>query len=192
LRTKFVDVLSAVAPTPTLQGPGVPALLPLFIDDGFVISTLAASLIRLFNSVEHTGAGSDLGVQFYDKFSLRHSIATLLNYLFTLPMHTEAMNHMGGDLALKFINCVINDITFLVDEALSKAQARHFTLSVLFKCVCVFQCIVHQKQVLEEMDAVNNDPARLQQIPNSQLQERHRVEVEVRVVVSLYRSNSIV
>lgn len=40
--------------------------------------------------------GSELGVQFYEKFSVRFAIAVLLNHLFTLSAHRRRMHTYGA------------------------------------------------------------------------------------------------
>ena len=88
-------------------------------------------------------------VQFYDKFNIRHNIAELLEYLWQVPSHRNAWRQVGlitnmfsssstfllpADLFmtlqiakeeekgvyLNFLNFLINDSIYLLDESLNK------------------------------------------------------------------------
>jgi hypothetical protein len=132
LRAKFVEVLCSVAPTPTNHGPGCMELAPFFQTDALMVRHLAPALMRLFSAVEHTGMGSELGVQFYDKFSIRHAISVLLNYTFTLDAHRETIARVSHetDAMVRFINGLLNDLSFLMDDVLSKVSAVYDALAV--------------------------------------------------------------
>ncbi|EIW81074.1 hypothetical protein CONPUDRAFT_55967 [Coniophora puteana RWD-64-598 SS2] len=83
---------------------------------------LMSALMHFYVEVEQTGASS----QFYDKFSERN-IAYILKAIWDNPTHREALDieAKNVDKFVRFINLMINDVTYLMDESLSEmAQIR--------------------------------------------------------------------
>ncbi|KAA3674208.1 ubiquitin conjugation factor E4 B [Paragonimus westermani] len=78
---------------------------------------LISSLIRFYIQVESTGATNE----FYDKFSIRYNIATIFitwwreGFLKSLFIHEAASDEQNF---IKFTNRIINDMSFLLEEAL--------------------------------------------------------------------------
>ncbi|KAL1722762.1 ubiquitin elongating factor core-domain-containing protein [Schizophyllum commune] len=83
---------------------------------------LIPALMHFYIEVEQTGASS----QFYDKFSKR-SIAYVLKYIWDNPVHREALNIEATkiDKFVRFVNLMINDVTYLMDESLSEMTQIH-------------------------------------------------------------------
>ncbi|KAJ7107276.1 ubiquitin elongating factor core-domain-containing protein [Mycena crocata] len=78
---------------------------------------LMPALTRFYIEVEQTGASS----QFYDKFSARRNISYILKVVWNNPTHREALNAEATENVekfVKFVNLMINDVTFLMDESL--------------------------------------------------------------------------
>ena len=123
LRAKLVEVFCGVAEFPTAHGPGCPSLSAQLTSDPFVCQHLMPSLIRLYVDIEHTGSDS----QFYDKFNVRHAIAVLMKFLSDFPPHIARMEEEAADVDLfvRFTNSIINDMIYLLDEALIKAAQLH-------------------------------------------------------------------
>lgn len=63
-------------------------------------------------------------LQFYDKFNIRHNIAELLEYLWQVPSHRNAWRQIAKEeekgVYLNFLNFLINDSIYLLDESLNK------------------------------------------------------------------------
>ncbi|XP_058081023.1 probable ubiquitin conjugation factor E4 isoform X3 [Magnolia sinica] len=61
---------------------------------------------------------------FYDKFNIRHNIAELLEYLWNVPSHCNAWRQIAREeekgVYLNFLNFLINDSIYLLDESLNK------------------------------------------------------------------------
>ncbi|KAF8517435.1 ubiquitin elongating factor core-domain-containing protein [Hysterangium stoloniferum] len=78
---------------------------------------LVSCLITFYIEVESTGTHT----QFYDKFGMRH-IAQIWKVIWTNPIHREALSAQAGDMEkfVKFVNLMMNDVTYLLDEALRK------------------------------------------------------------------------
>ncbi|KAK0221612.1 ubiquitin elongating factor core-domain-containing protein [Armillaria fumosa] len=96
---------------------------------GFLLNThplalkhLMSSLMHFYIEVEQTGASS----QFYDKFSKRN-IASILKVVWNNPVHREALNTEAKnvDKFVRFVNLMINDVTYLMDESLSELTQIH-------------------------------------------------------------------
>ncbi|KAK0464249.1 ubiquitin conjugation factor E4 [Desarmillaria tabescens] len=96
---------------------------------GFLLNThplalkhLMSSLMHFYIEVEQTGASS----QFYDKFSERN-IASILKVVWNNPVHREALNTEAKnvDKFVRFVNLMINDVTYLMDESLSELTQIH-------------------------------------------------------------------
>ncbi|KAG2134372.1 ubiquitin elongating factor core-domain-containing protein [Suillus cothurnatus] len=83
------------------------------------LKNLIPALTHFYIEVEQTGASS----QFYDKFNARRNIAYILKAVWDNPVHRDALNkeaHLSG-----FINLMINDVTYLMDESLSELTQIH-------------------------------------------------------------------
>ncbi|KAI9573523.1 ubiquitin elongating factor core-domain-containing protein [Boletus coccyginus] len=83
---------------------------------------LIPALTHFYIEVEQTGASS----QFYDKFSERN-IAYILKAIWSNPAHRQALNAEALDVEkfVRFINLMINDVTYLMDESLSELTQIH-------------------------------------------------------------------
>lgn len=68
--------------------------------------------------VEHTGANS----QFYDKFNIRYNISQILKKVCIDLQFKEKLIQESSivDFFVKFVNLLMNDTTYLLDESLTK------------------------------------------------------------------------
>ncbi|KAF5369482.1 hypothetical protein D9758_002753 [Tetrapyrgos nigripes] len=84
---------------------------------------LMPALMHFYIEVEQTGASS----QFYDKFNARRNIAFVLKIIWNNPSHREALNReaQNVDKFVRFVNLMINDVTYLMDESLSELGQIH-------------------------------------------------------------------
>ena len=66
--------------------------------------------------VEQTGASSE----FYDKFTIRYHISIILKSMWESNVHKIAIvnESKSGKQFVKFINMLMNDTTFLLDESM--------------------------------------------------------------------------
>uniref|UniRef100_A0A0P4VWG4 Ubiquitin conjugation factor E4 A n=1 Tax=Scylla olivacea TaxID=85551 RepID=A0A0P4VWG4_SCYOL len=89
-------------------------------------SQLVSTLLNVFVSIEMTGQN----VAFEEKFGYRRPMYEVMKYLWELPHHrqkftelaTEALSNMESarpPLFLRFVNLLINDAIYLLDEGLS-------------------------------------------------------------------------
>ncbi|KAJ7212066.1 ubiquitin conjugation factor E4, partial [Mycena pura] len=82
---------------------------------------LMPALTHFYIEVEQTGASS----QFYDKFSACsvRNISYILKVVWDNPTHREALNAEAArnpEKFIKFVNLMINDVTYLMDESLGE------------------------------------------------------------------------
>ncbi|KAG1822730.1 ubiquitin elongating factor core-domain-containing protein [Suillus subaureus] len=87
------------------------------------LKNLIPALTHFYIEVEQTGASS----QFYDKFNARRNIAYILKAVWDNPVHRDALNKeaQNVDKFIRFINLMINDVTYLMDESLSELTQIH-------------------------------------------------------------------
>ncbi|ESK87147.1 ubiquitin fusion degradation protein [Moniliophthora roreri MCA 2997] len=84
---------------------------------------LMPALMHFYIEVEQTGASS----QFYDKFNARRNIAYVLKAIWNNPTHRDALNNEAKNVNkfVRFVNLMINDVTYLMDESLSELTQIH-------------------------------------------------------------------
>lgn len=84
---------------------------------------LMPALMHFYIEVEQTGASS----QFYDKFNARRNISYILKVVWNNPTHRQALNleALNVDKFVRFVNLMINDVTYLMDESLSELTQIH-------------------------------------------------------------------
>ncbi|XP_041002571.1 probable ubiquitin conjugation factor E4 [Juglans microcarpa x Juglans regia] len=116
LRAKMVEVLNCWMP----RGSGPSVTATLFEGHQLSLEYLVRNLLKLYVDIEFTGAHN----QFFDKFNIRHNIAELLEYLWQVPSHRNAWRKIAKEeekgVYLTFLNFLINDSIYLLDESLNK------------------------------------------------------------------------
>ncbi|XP_021721463.1 probable ubiquitin conjugation factor E4 [Chenopodium quinoa] len=116
LRAKMVEVLNGWMP----RRSGSSATASLFEGHQLSLQYLVKNLLKLYVDIEFTGSHT----QFYDKFNIRHNIAELLEYLWQVPSHRNVWRQIAKEeekgVYLNFLNFLINDSIYLLDESLNK------------------------------------------------------------------------
>jgi len=86
---------------------------------------LPSALMRFYTEVEQTGSSNE----FYDKFTIRYHISIIMKSMWESPtgVHKMAIVHesANGKNFIKFINMMMNDTTFLLDESLDALKRIH-------------------------------------------------------------------
>ncbi|KAK4850381.1 hypothetical protein QYF36_006276 [Acer negundo] len=117
LRAKMVEVLNCWMPR---RSGSSSATATLFEGHQMSLEYLVRNLLKLYVDIEFTGSHT----QFYDKFNIRHNIAELLEYLWQVPSHRNAWTQIAKEeekgVYLNFLNFLINDSIYLLDESLNK------------------------------------------------------------------------
>ncbi|XP_034248933.1 ubiquitin conjugation factor E4 B [Thrips palmi] len=87
------------------------------------ITHLPSYLMKFYTDVETTGSSSE----FYDKFTIRYHISLILKGMWESPIHMQAIKNesRSGKQFVKFINMLMNDTTFLLDESLESLKRIH-------------------------------------------------------------------
>lgn len=121
LKIQMVELLGLLAHSTQSNPEGV--IAPYLNNVPLSLSHLLPALLRFYVNVEHTGLSS----QFHDKFNVRYHICRLLRILWKSPVHQEKMRMLSKDMEffVKFVNLLMNDTTYLLDESLTKLAEIH-------------------------------------------------------------------
>ncbi|KAA1469869.1 hypothetical protein DENSPDRAFT_835542 [Dentipellis sp. KUC8613] len=98
-----------------------PSLLGSVIETHpLALKHLMPAMMHYYIEVEQTGASS----QFYDKFSAyrcRRNMGYIFKVVWSNPSHRQALRNetKNVDKFVRFVNMMINDVTYLMDESLS-------------------------------------------------------------------------
>ena len=79
---------------------------------------LLHALMRFYIEVETTGAHN----QFYDKFNIRYEIFQIIKCIWSNTLYRGRLNQeakVNLDFFVRFVNLLLNDVTFVLDESLS-------------------------------------------------------------------------
>ncbi|XP_067302049.1 ubiquitin conjugation factor E4 B isoform X2 [Pseudorasbora parva] len=120
LIAKLVEVLFVT--NPAVQ-PRTQRFFEMMESHPLSVNQLVPALMKFYTDVEHTGATNE----FYDKFTIRYHISTIFKSLW------QNINHQGtfleefnsGKQFVRYINMLINDTTFLLDESLESLKRIH-------------------------------------------------------------------
>lgn len=138
LRAKLVEFLWTIFPRGTggiededePEGPRHVGMEALFTGHELSRKYLAGALFRLYVDVEHTGSHT----QFYDKFSIRYQIGSIVESLWYLADYRKSVRDEARDEArfLRFVNMMLNDANHLLDSVLDDLEEMH-TLELLVR-----------------------------------------------------------
>ncbi|XP_069466097.1 ubiquitin conjugation factor E4 B isoform X2 [Ambystoma mexicanum] len=120
LVAKLVEVMFVT--NPSIQ-PRTQKFFEMIENHPLSTKLLVPSLMKFYTDVEHTGATSE----FYDKFTIRYHISTIFKSLWqNLAHHGTFMEEFNsGKQFVRYINMLINDTTFLLDESLESLKRIH-------------------------------------------------------------------
>ncbi|KAJ3414089.1 hypothetical protein HDV05_007123 [Chytridiales sp. JEL 0842] len=126
LRSKLVEILFyftlPLYRLPNGQPTG-PRLDLVFGTHPIAKEFLVQGLIKHYVEVESTGVSS----AFYDKFNVRYNISQILKSVWTDPNHRQKVIERSKDMEefSKFVNLLMNDTRYLLDESLEKLAEIH-------------------------------------------------------------------
>ncbi|XP_018324068.1 ubiquitin conjugation factor E4 B isoform X2 [Agrilus planipennis] len=120
LIAKIVEVVFVL--NPNIQ-PRTELLYSRLMAHEFSHTFLPSSLMKFYTDVETTGSSSE----FYDKFSIRYHISLIIKSMWSSPIHREALikESKSGKQFVRFVNMLMNDTTFLLDESLESLKRIH-------------------------------------------------------------------
>ncbi|KAH8409884.1 hypothetical protein KR009_000296 [Drosophila setifemur] len=128
LRAKLAEALEFLLPTQVLGSTRQTFVTHVF-DNHPDRLKVVVSLLNVFVSIEMTGQS----VQFEQKFNYRRPMYAVMEFLWTKPDHVQCFRDLAIDaeqnmegieppIFLRFINLLINDAIFLLDESLSNLE----------------------------------------------------------------------
>ncbi|XP_047535250.1 ubiquitin conjugation factor E4 B [Vanessa atalanta] len=99
------------------------AVYEKFMDHPMSQTALPSALMKFYTDIETTGQSTE----FYDKFTIRFHISIILKSMWERPIHKQAIvkESRSGRQFVKFINMLMNDTTFLLDECLTYLKRIH-------------------------------------------------------------------
>ena len=90
----------------------------------FTTDHLLHALMKFYIEVENTGAHT----QFYDKFNIRYEIFQIIKCVWSNPVYRDHLSEeakVNLDFFVRFVNLLLNDVTFVLDESLSAFVQIH-------------------------------------------------------------------
>ncbi|KAF2709186.1 ubiquitin conjugation factor E4 [Pleomassaria siparia CBS 279.74] len=96
----------------------------------FATKHLLHSLMKFYNECESTGAHT----QFYDKFNIRYEIFQVIKCIWPNPIYRENLAteaRVNLDFFVQFVNLLLNDVTFVLDESFTAFTQIHELSKVL-------------------------------------------------------------
>ena len=90
----------------------------------FATEHLLHSLMKFYIEVENTGAHT----QFYDKFNIRYEIFQIIKCVWTNTIYRKRLSQeakVNLDFFVHFVNLLLNDVTFVLDESLTAFVQMH-------------------------------------------------------------------
>lgn len=90
----------------------------------FATDYLLHALMKFFIDAEHTGAHT----AFYDKFNIRYEIFQIIKCIWPNTIYREQLSveaKENVDFFVQFVNLLLNDVTYVLDESLSSFLKIH-------------------------------------------------------------------
>ena len=111
----------------------------------FALQYLLHALIKFYIDVETTGTHN----QFFDKFNIRYEIFQIIKCIWPTPSYREQLSQeakVNLDFFVRFVNLLLNDVTFVLDESLSAFVQIHDLTQELKKASDMEQAIRTEKE----------------------------------------------
>lgn len=120
LIAKLVEIMYALNPT-------LHKYLKFYnfiVDNEIADNHLTISILLYYIDLETLGTSTG----FYDKFGIRHNLSVIMRLLWSLPSHkNKLISFCINDIkvSVSFINLLVNDLTYLIDESLVTLRKIH-------------------------------------------------------------------
>ncbi|KAE9420078.1 hypothetical protein Angca_005962, partial [Angiostrongylus cantonensis] len=118
LAAKVVEVVMMITP----------AVIPAAQNLWYQVINSPMAMEKLFPSLVKFYSDAEAGTDFYEKFSIRRNIQVIFQCLWNETYYRSIMIQLAkacGPEFIRFINMVINDATFLLDESLAALKKIH-------------------------------------------------------------------
>ncbi|RUP52168.1 hypothetical protein BC936DRAFT_138761 [Jimgerdemannia flammicorona] len=105
-------------------GKGIPGELDVTLNShALALDHLVPAIMAFYVEVEQTGASS----QFYDKFNIRYNISQVMKAIWAQPTHRNKLREesRNPESFTRFVNMLMSDVTYLLDESLTKLAEIH-------------------------------------------------------------------
>ncbi|ELT92164.1 hypothetical protein CAPTEDRAFT_182882 [Capitella teleta] len=118
LLAKLVEVMFVLNPAVQRHTERINAML---LQHRLSIEHLVPALMKFYTDIETTGASSE----FYDKFTIRYHLSIIFKTLWEMPLHQARVIQEAnlGKQFVKFVNMLMNDMTFLLDESMDTLKS---------------------------------------------------------------------
>ena len=96
----------------------------ILIGSEFANKHLLHALLKFYIEAESTGTHT----QFFDKFNIRFEIFQVIQVIWKNPLYRENLGkeaRSNTDFFVQFVNLLLNDVTFVLDESLSSFTKIH-------------------------------------------------------------------
>lgn len=124
LAAKVVEVVMMITP----------AVIPAAQNLWYQVISSPMAMEKLFPSLVKFYSDAEAGTDFYEKFSIRRNIQVIFQCLWNETYYRSVMIQLAkacGPEFIRFINMVINDATFLLDESLASLKKIHDVESLM-------------------------------------------------------------
>uniref|UniRef100_A0A914HHH6 RING-type E3 ubiquitin transferase n=1 Tax=Globodera rostochiensis TaxID=31243 RepID=A0A914HHH6_GLORO len=129
IASKIADLLFMLCPMVNQEASG---FYRQIVTDPLAVEGLFPALVKFYSAVETTGSHTE----FFDKFNIRRNIQVIFKCMWSDLSHRDRMVQYAGESSpsfVRFINMVLNDTTFLLDESLDKLKMIHDIEAILSK-----------------------------------------------------------
>ncbi|KAI0243357.1 Ubiquitin conjugation factor E4 B [Lamellibrachia satsuma] len=118
LVAKLVEVVYILNPGVQRNTQQVNSML---LNHPLALGHLEPALMKFYTDIETTGSSSE----FYDKFTIRYHISIIFRTLWEIPVHQAKIiqEANSGQQFVKFVNMLMNDTTFLLDESMDTLKS---------------------------------------------------------------------
>jgi ubiquitin conjugation factor E4 B len=96
----------------------------------FANEHLLHAVMKFYIEAEHTGAHT----QFYDKFNIRYEIFQIIKCIWPNTLYREKLSIQANqnlDFFVRFVNLLLNDVTYVLDESFGAFKTIHSTQTEL-------------------------------------------------------------
>jgi ubiquitin conjugation factor E4 B len=90
----------------------------------FATQHLLHAILKFYIEVENTGTHT----QFFDKFNIRYEIFQIIRSMWKNPTYREELRTealVNSDFFVRFVNLLLNDVTFVLDESITNLIKIH-------------------------------------------------------------------
>uniref|UniRef100_A0A336M9J2 Ubiquitin conjugation factor E4 B n=1 Tax=Culicoides sonorensis TaxID=179676 RepID=A0A336M9J2_CULSO len=128
ITAKLVEVLFVTSPS--IQSASNPVNKSI-LNHQLAQTSLVSALMKFYTDIETTGQSTE----FYDKFTIRYHISHLFKGMWESLIHRQAMiqESKSGKEFIKFVNMLMNDTTFLLDESMENLKRIHETQALMMR-----------------------------------------------------------